>query len=321
MARGITEEDVHNAADSLVGRGERPTVERIRAYLGTGSPNTVLRWLDSWWMGLGARLQRIGPRLDLPQAPEPVAELAGQLWAAALEHAKAAAEHELAQEREALQAARTRLDEERGEFEREGAALREQATAALQSRDVAVARGEELERLVRRLEGQLEDSKALLTVAADRAKAVEQHHQVLVRQHQVLQERIESERESAASHVRATEDRASTEIDRARHEARDLKRQLSAAVKERDAEKAYFQTQIDDATRKASEALQEAASQRARAEAIQEQLTSLQHLPAALEAVLQQAARRPRPSGAKKPSVSSRKKTGSPNGNRTRDTP
>src|SRR5690606_38046282 len=66
---------------------------------------------------------------------------------------------------------------------------------------------------------------------------------------------------------------------------------------------------------------QEAASQRARAEAIQEQLTSLQHLPAALEAVLQQAARRPRPSGAKKPSVSSRKTTGSPNGNRTRDTP
>ena len=44
MARGITEIDVHNAADALVAGGERPTVERIRGYLGTGSPNTVTRW-------------------------------------------------------------------------------------------------------------------------------------------------------------------------------------------------------------------------------------------------------------------------------------
>ena len=47
MARGITEEDVHMAADALVADGERPTVERIRAYLGTGSPNTVVRWLNT----------------------------------------------------------------------------------------------------------------------------------------------------------------------------------------------------------------------------------------------------------------------------------
>ncbi|WP_235202835.1 DNA-binding protein [Stenotrophomonas maltophilia] len=30
MARGITESDVHTAADELVAKGERPTVERIR---------------------------------------------------------------------------------------------------------------------------------------------------------------------------------------------------------------------------------------------------------------------------------------------------
>lgn len=43
MARGITELDFHQAADSVVLAGERPTVERIRAVLGTGSPNTVIR--------------------------------------------------------------------------------------------------------------------------------------------------------------------------------------------------------------------------------------------------------------------------------------
>ena len=33
MARGITESDVHTAADEIVGLGERPTVERVRAHL------------------------------------------------------------------------------------------------------------------------------------------------------------------------------------------------------------------------------------------------------------------------------------------------
>lgn len=46
MAKGISELDVHNAADDLVALGERPTVERIRSHLGTGSPNTVTRWLE-----------------------------------------------------------------------------------------------------------------------------------------------------------------------------------------------------------------------------------------------------------------------------------
>jgi len=56
MARGITESDVHGATDALVAAGERTTVERIRAHLGTGSPNTVVRWLETWWQGLGDRI-------------------------------------------------------------------------------------------------------------------------------------------------------------------------------------------------------------------------------------------------------------------------
>lgn len=58
MARGLTELDVHDAADDIVSTGERPTVERIRAHLGTGSPNTVTRHLESWWASVGARLRQ-----------------------------------------------------------------------------------------------------------------------------------------------------------------------------------------------------------------------------------------------------------------------
>ncbi|WP_440086012.1 DNA-binding protein [Stenotrophomonas sp. S11A1a] len=82
MARGITETDVHTAADELVAKGERPTVERIRAHLGTGSPNTVTRWLETWWNRLGTRLQPARP--DLEDAPAMLVELAGQWWELAL---------------------------------------------------------------------------------------------------------------------------------------------------------------------------------------------------------------------------------------------
>ena len=85
MARGITEHDVHTAADALVAAGERPTVERIRAHLGTGSPNTVTRWLETWWRALGLRLDGHQARLHLPEAPEAVARAAGQWWNLALD--------------------------------------------------------------------------------------------------------------------------------------------------------------------------------------------------------------------------------------------
>ena len=73
MAKGITETDVHTAADEIVAAGERPTVERIRAHLGTGSPNTVTRWLDTWWKQLGERLQKQQAHRALPQAPDALA--------------------------------------------------------------------------------------------------------------------------------------------------------------------------------------------------------------------------------------------------------
>lgn len=57
MARGITEQEVFEAADALLIRGERPTIERVRQELGRGSPNTVNPMLDAWWTSLAERLR------------------------------------------------------------------------------------------------------------------------------------------------------------------------------------------------------------------------------------------------------------------------
>src|SRR6267154_6656634 len=61
-ARGITRADVSQAADALLRAGERPTVEKIRAAVGHGSPNTVGPLLDAWWKRLAGRSEerRVG---------------------------------------------------------------------------------------------------------------------------------------------------------------------------------------------------------------------------------------------------------------------
>src|SRR5688572_1061340 len=102
MAKGITQAQVDTAADALVVAGERPTVDRIRAFLGTGSPNTVTRMLETWWQSLGTRLTAQQARGALPGVPEPVAVLATQLWDAALQAAQAEAAQACSAQREAI---------------------------------------------------------------------------------------------------------------------------------------------------------------------------------------------------------------------------
>ncbi len=80
--RGVTASDVERAADSLLRAGERPTIARVRATLGTGSPNTINPLLDAWWTRLGRRLDA-GPAA-LHRLPESVAMVAEALWLQAL---------------------------------------------------------------------------------------------------------------------------------------------------------------------------------------------------------------------------------------------
>lgn len=100
MSRGITESDVHTAADELVARGERPTVQRIRAHLGAGSPNAVTRWLETWWNKLAAHLEPPHPPSE--SAPDALMELAGERCELAMNHARKVALQELAAAEQSL---------------------------------------------------------------------------------------------------------------------------------------------------------------------------------------------------------------------------
>jgi DNA-binding transcriptional ArsR family regulator len=91
-SRGVTASDVERAADSLLRAGERPTIEKIRQKLGTGSPNTVNPLLDAWWKKLSARLDA-GPAA-LHRLPESVAHIAEALWMQALDEGRRRAAQE-----------------------------------------------------------------------------------------------------------------------------------------------------------------------------------------------------------------------------------
>src|SRR6202790_3461452 len=84
--RGVRQADVSQAADALLRAGDRPTVERIRAAIGSGSPNTVGPLLDVWRKRLSARLDA-GPAA-LHRLPESVAHVAEALWMQALDEGR-----------------------------------------------------------------------------------------------------------------------------------------------------------------------------------------------------------------------------------------
>jgi DNA-binding transcriptional ArsR family regulator len=91
-SRGVTTSDVERAADALLHDGQRPTIERVREKLGTGSPNTINPMLDAWWKKLSARLDA-GPAA-LHRLPESVAHVAEALWMQALDEGRRRAAQE-----------------------------------------------------------------------------------------------------------------------------------------------------------------------------------------------------------------------------------
>lgn len=287
MARGITESDVHTAADELVAKGERPTVERIRAHLGTGSPNTVTRWLETWWNRLGTRLQPARP--DLEDAPAVLAELAGQWWELALKHAQEAARRELASSEQALAA-------EREALEASSRLATEELTQMLAERDVAITgekiattQASELQHLVDQLQlqiSELAEQRDLERRRADRTETARQ--QLDARLHDAL-ETAKSEREDWTEYVRSVENRALSDVDRARQEVKELQAQQSKASEQHRALEKQLRQEIQAAQSAAATASQSADILRGRCDALEGQLSGLRDLPAQLEVALKRS--------------------------------
>lgn len=287
MARGITESDVHTAADELVAKGERPTVERIRAHLGTGSPNTVTRWLETWWNQLGTRLQPARP--DLDDAPAVLAELAGQWWELALKHAREVAHRELAEAKQSLAAQRDAQEAKSQLIADELTQVRSERDAAITGERIASTQAAELQQLVDQLRLQISELAEQRDLELRRADRTEEARQQLdVRLHEAL-ERAKSEREDWTEYVRSVENRTLSDVDRARQEVKELQAQLSKASEHHRALENQLRQDIQAAQSAAATATQSADILRGRCDALEGQISSLRDLPTQLEAALKRS--------------------------------
>ena len=137
---------VAEAAQALAERGVRPTVARIRAALGGGSPNDVAPALKSWRERAqaedSATSSQHGGVAHGGRIPPPIADLAQELWQRALAAATLDLQHGPAARRVTSKTAeveslRTQLDAVRQQLERESFAFGELRAQAARHEAIA----------------------------------------------------------------------------------------------------------------------------------------------------------------------------------------
>lgn len=274
MPHGITQEQVDQAADALLQAGERATVERVRDKLGTGSPNTITRMLDTWRLGLADRLRQAN---DLPRLPEKIGQAMTTLWGQAVQHAREHAQHEIQAERDALQQSRSVLDARKAE-----------QAALLASAQGATGRAEEdarraaveataLHRLVDRLEAETKQHTAERIRLLAQNQTLEAACSKLREDLRTAEAKAAKERTTRDEYARTVEDRAHAEVDRVRTELKAAHAELVGTRKQHQADMQALQRTVTELTRALGVAEREIAHQRGIAEALELKSSTARH--------------------------------------------
>jgi chromosome segregation ATPase len=259
MRKGITQEQVNTAADALVAAGDKPTVEKIRQVLGTGSPNTVTRMLDVWRGSLAQRLQEV---IKLPDVPPEAGQAFAEVWRLAVAHAETLARAALAEEQNALFAEQTSLTQERKLWEialAEAQANVAESTAKLAQTEVQL---HERQALVEQLEAQRLD----LMHQRDRLH-------VQLEQQRTELDALRAERHAEQEHIRTVEDRTHQQVDQARQEIKSLQQRLEREQREHGKVTAQLTAQLEDLRNIVRAAEQTAAHHAGRVTALEAALT------------------------------------------------
>ena len=259
MAVGVPENDVFAAADAVLARGERPTVERVRLELGRGSPARVGALLDQWWEQLAARLSG---QTRMPGMPIEVTQAFTAVWQQATAFACDAAEAALEAQREVLAQEQQRFVEEQEQTRIQLAMYRQQTTDAVQAQQTTETRLKDLELLLDQrlsLIEELQNQREAITAERDEAKV----------QIQQIQAAAEQARAAQEAYVRGLEERAHQEIDRAREETKAIATKHKEALRQIE----HLQRKLEDQQKDVQQALQLAAAQQARADKLEAEIS------------------------------------------------
>lgn len=194
--RGVQREDVWAAADAVLLEGLKPTIERVRQRLGSGSPNTVGPLLEQWFKHLGRRIQDPGAFAAPSGVPDPVLQAAQHFWETALAQTRGDFEQRL---RDGLADAVANVESEKERADLAGAAAFEASAKATRLQNEMAEQGQRLR-------------QAQEELAAERARIQEVRTALAFEKERLVDER-----------------------QRAIEEAAELKRQLAAAIDRADA--------------------------------------------------------------------------------------
>lgn len=272
MAVGVPEIEVFAAADRVLARGERPTVERVRAELGRGSPARVGQLLETWWEALA---QRLAGEIRLPELPAEVAQAFRTIWATAIQHGCQTADAAMVEAATELTREREALAEERARWQIEiataNAARREaeHALEATQARVVDLQRSLE-QHITERTDLQQQRDLAVAALEALRSQA--ERTQLALAEGQAA---WSTERRALETAHRADQDRWLTEVDRARQEAARAAARLTQQEKAAAALRNQLQRQVETAQKAQRGAEQEQAAASAKAAVLATQMRLL----------------------------------------------
>lgn len=258
MAVGVPENDVFAAADAVLARGERPTVERVRLELGRGSPARVGGLLDQWWARLA---ERLSGETRLPTLPAEVSQAFVAVWQQAIHLAQGVAEQTLYEQSQVLAAERERVAAVEDQTRQDAAVARQHAVAAQTAQQVSETRLADLELLLEQRAAQIDDLQEQRSVLQQSCAEAQGQVQAAQLKLQTLQQQADQERAAQELYVRGIEERAYREVDRAREEGKSHQvelRELQRQLKDRQQTLEVCRTALTECQR-------EAAAQQARA--------------------------------------------------------
>lgn len=197
---------VNAAAQAISDKGVRPTVTRIRAALGGGSPNDLAPALKHWKESVGSTAAMdVADSGTLPRIPIQIADLAHEIWqranvAAAVELKGGSSARALAVRTEDVESLRSQVSGLRDHLQRESLAfgeLRAQAARYEAMAHNALTRADEAERRERK---HLRDLGAARQRIAELEAAVNQLHERLAEAVKVTRTRLPPTKQPRRSH-------------------------------------------------------------------------------------------------------------------------
>ena len=243
-SKGIQQEDVWSAADSLIRDGLRPTIERVRQKIGRGSPNTVSPMLETWFATLATRLGVNKKNDESDNVPKALQQALKVAWEIALSKSREESALEIVEAQDSLDQATHALQEREAKLVQmeqvravKQQALEEAVNSARNINEDALARLRDAQQLASRRDVEIQNLQAKLA-AVETARDSEMH------QYQAATADSLRERQKIDERTQATQHRLLGEIDRARQETKKISNEAQTAGKQFAEEKISLQERI-----------------------------------------------------------------------------